>query len=209
VALARALAPEPVLLLLDEPLAALDASTRMTVRAELRHQLAVLDQAVITVTHDPVDAAVLGERMLVLEGGRLVQQGTPAQVAQRPRSDYVARLVGLNLIEGTADATTLRVGRTTVHGANPCTGPACAAFRPAAVSVHLDRPGGSFRNVWSGTVAHVQPHGEAARVEVAGAVDDRPVTAEVTQVAVAELGLVPGRRVWVAVKASDVDLYPA
>ncbi len=208
VALARALAPEPALLLLDEPLAALDASTRMIVRAELRHQLAALDQAVIMVTHDPVDAAVLGERMLVLEHGQLVQQGTPAEIARRPRSDYVARLVGLNLVEGTATGTALRVDETTVHGANPCTGSACAAFRPVAVSLHLDRPTGSFRNVWSGVVVRVEPHGEAARVEVGDAVAGRPVMAEVTQVAVAELGLVPGRRVWAAVKATDVELYP-
>jgi molybdate transport system ATP-binding protein len=119
VALARALASEPDLLLLDEPLAALDASTRMLVRADLRHQLAELEQAVIMVTHDPVDAAVRGSRMVVIEAGREVQQGTPAEIARRPRSEYVARLVGLNLVEaadvGTLEALAMPLLATSSH----------------------------------------------------------------------------------------------
>ncbi len=209
VALARALVPEPKLLLLDEPLAALDAATRMQVRAELRHQLAGLSQAVIMVTHDPVDAAVLADRVVVIEDGKVVQVGEPAEIARRPRSDYVARLVGLNLVEGIADGNTLSDGPAVVIGANPCSGRACAAFRPAAVSVHRSRPEGSFRNVWAGVVARVEPHGDGARVEIGGALGDRPVVAEVTQLAVAELDLVLGTSVWAAVKASDVELYPA
>ena len=102
VALARALATEPKLLLLDEPLAALDARTRMQVRGELRRHLAGFGGATVVVTHDPVDAAVLGDRLVVIEDGRVVQSGRPAEVARQPRTDYVARLVGLNLLAGRA-----------------------------------------------------------------------------------------------------------
>ena len=102
VALARALATEPGLLLLDEPLAALDARTRLQVRGELRRHLAGYGGAALVVTHDPIDAAVLADRLVVIEHGRVVQQGRPAEVARRPRTDYVARLVGLNLLAGRA-----------------------------------------------------------------------------------------------------------
>ena len=102
VALARALATEPSVLLLDEPLAALDARTRLQVRGELRRHLADFAGAALVVTHDPVDAMVLGDTLVVIEQGRVVQQGPPREVARRPRTDYVARLVGLNLLAGVA-----------------------------------------------------------------------------------------------------------
>src|SRR2546421_81022 len=101
VALARALAVRPRLLLLDEPLAALDAGTRLTIRARLRHHLAGFDGATVLVTHDPLDAMVLADRIVVLEAGAIVQSGTPVEITRRPRTDYVARLVGLNLYRGT------------------------------------------------------------------------------------------------------------
>ncbi len=103
VALARALALEPEVLLLDEPMAALDAGARIDVRTFLRAHLADFAGPVVLVTHDPLEAMVLADRLMVLEAGRLVQQGTPAEVARRPASPYVARLVGLNLWTGTLD----------------------------------------------------------------------------------------------------------
>ena len=103
VALARALAARPALLLLDEPLSALDARTRLDVQAELKRHLADFAGPVLLVTHDPLEALVLADRLLVLEDGRVVQEGAPAEVARRPATDYVARLVGLNLYAGTAD----------------------------------------------------------------------------------------------------------
>ena len=109
VALARALATDPAVLLLDEPLAALDARTRLQVRGELRRHLADFPGATVVVTHDPVDATVLGDRLVVVEDGRVVQQGTPLEVARRPRTDYVARLVGLNLLAGSAKARTVEL----------------------------------------------------------------------------------------------------
>ena len=101
VALARALATEPRVLLLDEPMAALDAGARIDVRAFLREHLTAFAGPVVLVTHDPLEAMVLADRLLVIEGGRAVQQGTPAEVSEHPASSYVARLVGLNLWPGT------------------------------------------------------------------------------------------------------------
>ncbi len=210
VALARALATEPRLLLLDEPLAALDARTRLLVRGELRAHLGGFAGGTLLVTHDPVDAAVLGDRMVVIEHGTVVQEGRPLEVARRPRTDYVARLVGLNLLTGRAAGLLVALpGGGSVHLAASAGGEVYVAFRPAAVSLFLERPAGSPRNLWPGVLTTVEPHGEGVRVEVAGVPDrSSSILAEVTASAVAELDLQPGRGVWAAVKASDVDVYP-
>jgi len=206
VALARALAVDPRLLLLDEPLSALDAQTRPTVRSELRRHLAEFAGCALLVSHDPLDAMVLADRLVVIEDGTVVQSGTPAEVARRPRTPYVARLVGLNLLRGIADGHQVAVGHGTVVAAEPASGDVFVAFRPAAVAVYRGRPDGSPRNVWPGAVTGIEPYGDAYRVQVSGAV---PVTADVSAAAVAELGLAGGQPVWVAVKAAEVEVYPA
>jgi molybdate transport system ATP-binding protein len=210
VALARALATDPAVLLLDEPLAALDARTRLQVRGELRRHLADFPGATVVVTHDPVDATVLGDRLVVIEQGRVVQQGTPLEVARRPRTDYVARLVGLNLLAGSANARTVVLsGGGSVALAEAESGPVYVAFRPAAVSLFATRPQGSPRNVWPGVVLGLEPHGDGVRVEVGGAPDaGSSILAEVTPAAVAELGLGSGMEVWAAVKATEIEVYP-
>jgi molybdate transport system ATP-binding protein len=109
VALARALATEPALLLLDEPLAALDARTRLDTRAELHRHLTGHEGAAVLVTHDPVDALMLADRLVVIEDGRAVQEGDAESVTARPRTDYIARLVGLNLYRGKASGHTVRL----------------------------------------------------------------------------------------------------
>ena len=227
VALARSLAPEPQLLLLDEPLAALDARTRLVIRGELRRHLDGFDGATIVITHDPTDAAVLADRLVVLEDGRVVQTGTPQQVASRPRTDYVARLAGLNLLAGLGldhevdhrvngridhgvrlkDGTVVAVGGAAV-------GRVFVAFEPAAVALWRDRPAGSPRNVWRVLIRGLEPYGTSVRVEVARS--DHPpgqdpviVVAEITAAAVADLGLHPGDELWATVKASEIDVYPA
>jgi molybdate transport system ATP-binding protein len=206
VALARALAVEPSLLLLDEPLAALDAQTRPAIRSELRRHLAEFTGCALLVSHDPLDAMVLADRLVVVEDGAVVQSGTPAEVARRPRTPYVARLVGLNLLRGVADGHDVRIGAGTIVTADAASGEVFVAFRPAAVAVYRTRPDGSPRNVWPATVAGVEPYGDAYRVQVEGAI---PVTADVSAAAVAELELADGHQVWVAVKAAEVEVYPA
>jgi molybdate transport system ATP-binding protein len=209
VALARALATEPRLLLLDEPLAALDAKTHLLVRTEVRRHLGSFPGATLLVTHDPIDASVLADWLVVIEHGRVVQQGTPPEVARRPRTDYVARLVGLNLLAGRGHGhrVLLSTGGT-VELAESTFGDVYVAFRPAAVSLFVHRPDGSPRNLWAGRIAALEPHGEGVRVEIAEAPDPRSsILAEITPSAVADLQLLPGSEVWAAVKASDIDVY--
>ncbi|HEX6194344.1 MAG TPA: ABC transporter ATP-binding protein [Jiangellaceae bacterium] len=207
VALARALAVEPRLLLLDEPLAALDVGTRPAVRAGLRRHLEAYGGSTIVVTHDPLEALVLGERIIVLEHGQVVQEGPPEHVARHPRTDYVARLVGLNLLRGDASGLRARVGPDAeVVLAHDASGPVHVAFPPAAVTLSLREPAGSARNAWRGTVADVERHGDLVRVTVDGPV---PLLADVTPLAVAELSLAPGVDVWAAVKATEITAYPA
>jgi molybdate transport system ATP-binding protein len=209
VALARALATDPQLLLLDEPLAALDARTRLMVRGELRRHLADFAGATLVITHDPVDAAVLADRLVVIESGSVVQTGTPTEVARRPRTEYVARLVGLNLMTGTGHGHRVDVaGGGVVHVAAHSEGEMYVAFRPAAVSLFTKRPEGSPRNLWQGRISGLEPHGEGVRVEIGALHLGASILAEVTQAAVADLGLRPGSTVWAGVKASDVEVYP-
>ncbi|MEU0079277.1 ABC transporter ATP-binding protein [Micromonospora tulbaghiae] len=206
VALARALAVDPALLLLDEPLAALDARTRLDTRAELQRHLGAHPGATLLVTHDPLDALVLADRLVIVEHGRVVQEGDAATVTARPRTDYVARLVGLNLHRGRADGHTVTVGELTLTTADTVQGDAFVAYPPSAVALHPSRPEGSPRNVWAATVSGVQRHGDNLRVQLAGPVE---VAADVTPAAAAHLGLIPGRPVWAAVKAAETRSYPA
>jgi molybdate transport system ATP-binding protein len=207
VALARALATEPAVLLLDEPLAAVDASARAELRQALRDELRRYPGARLIVTHDPIEAAALADRLFVLEHGRVTQQGPLVEVTARPRSPWVATMVGLNLLEGVAAGTRVRMANdAVVTTATALDGPAFVAFRPNAVTLHRQPPEGSARNVWSGLARELYPAGDRARIQVAGPV---PLIAEVTADAVAQLDLAAGGPVWVSVKATDIDVYPA
>ncbi|WP_182872962.1 ABC transporter ATP-binding protein [Microbispora sp. H10670] len=206
VALARALAVRPRLLLLDEPLAALDAHTRLEIRSELRRHLAGFDGATILVTHDPLDAMVLADRLVVVENGAVVQTGVPAEIARRPRTDYVARLVGLNLYRGEADGTHVTVGDVRLSSAERLKGPAFVAFPPSAVALYRTRPDGSPRNLWKAVIDGIERHGDNVRVHLDGPI---PLAADVTPSAAADLDLVPGQEVWAAVKATETHAYPA
>jgi len=206
VALARALATDPQVLLLDEPLAALDVGTRSEVRRDLRRHLDSFDGVRLLVTHDPVDAYVLADRVVILEHGTVSQTGPLADVAARPRTPYVAELVGLNLVAGTFDAgglVTPTGGVVTAAGPLP-SGAGFASIRPQAITLHRSRPEGSARNVWELTVADVDQHHDRARVRLSGALT---LVAEVTPAAVAELAVRPGDSLWASVKATDVELY--
>ncbi|MFE9096982.1 ATP-binding cassette domain-containing protein [Streptomyces sp. NPDC007264] len=208
VALARALAVRPRLLLLDEPLAALDARTRLEVRAALRRHLAEFEAVAVLVTHDPLDAMVLADRLVVVEHGRVVQEGAPRDIARRPRTDYIAQLVGLNLYRGTADGHTVRLDAgPAITTTEDLSGPVFVAFPPSAVTLYRDRPSGSSaRNLWRCEVAGFETHGDQIRAELTG---ELPLAADLTTVAAAELGLTPGAPVWATVKAVQTHAYPA
>ncbi|MPY56674.1 ABC transporter ATP-binding protein [Streptomyces spongiae] len=208
VALARALATHPRLLLLDEPLAALDARTRLDVRAQLRRHLADFEAVAVLVTHDPLDAMVLADRLIVIEEGRVVQEGTPGDIARHPRTDYIAHLVGLNLYPGQAEGHTVRLDAgPAITTAEELTGPVFVTFPPSAVTLHRDRPtGASARNLWHCEVAGLETHGDQIRAALTG---ELPLTADLTTIAAAELGLHPGAAVWATVKAAQTHAYPA
>ena len=207
VALARALAIAPQLLLLDEPLSALDIGTRAELRRELRRHLESFQGVRLLVTHDPIEAIALADRLVILERGRVVQEGAPAAVAERPRSQYVADLVGVNLFRGEADGGRIRLrdgGELTVPEAGH--GEVFAVIHPRAVAIHRQPPEGTPRNVWRGRTERVDPEGDRVRVRVTGAPS---IVAEVTPAAVSALRLDEGGDVWVSVKATEIATYPA
>jgi molybdate transport system ATP-binding protein len=207
VALARAMVGEPRLLLLDEPLAALDAATRAEVRRDLRRHLASFGGTRLLVTHDPLEALALADRLVVLEGGRVTQSGSPAEISGRPRSRYVAELVGVNLYRGRADGATVRLaGGGRLVSAGDHQGEVFAAVHPHAVALHRRVPEGTPRNVLTGTADTLDVVGDRVRVRMAGPV---PIIAEVTPAAASELRLADGGPVWASVKATEVIVYPA
>jgi molybdate transport system ATP-binding protein len=207
VALARALAGQPALLLLDEPLSALDAGTRLDVQAELKRHLADFTGPCLLVTHDPLEALVLADSLVVLENGRIVQEGTPAQIARQPGTDYVAKLVGLNLYAGHADGSAVKLtggGAFVVpdHGQH---GDVLVALRPSAVVVSGQQPQlSSARNIWPAKITGLTLLADRVRLDIDG---QPPALVDVTPAAVAELSLDPGRQVWLSVKATDLEVY--
>lgn len=185
VAIARALATDPRLLLLDEPLTGLDVKVAMALRIELGRHLASYDGATLLVTHHAIDALTIADRVLVLDDGQVAQLGTPAEVSQRPRTEHVARLVGLNVVR---EADSL------------------VAFPPEVVAVSLASPEGSPRLHWQGEVVDVSPHGDAVRLLVHTTAGP-DLIADVTPGSATELGLAPGRPVWLSVKETAVRRY--
>jgi molybdate transport system ATP-binding protein len=207
VALARALAIAPKALLLDEPLAALDARTRSQVRRDLRSYLDAFAGPAIIVTHDPVDAHVLADRVIVMEAGRVVQEGVLADIAAHPKSPYVADLVGVNLVNGVVAGGVLtadRGGRLIVTG--DYEGAARAVIRPQAIALHASEPHGSPRNCWLTRVADIDTYSDRVRVRLDAPL---PVVAEITAGALADLSLRAGAEVWVSVKATEIAVFPA
>jgi molybdate transport system ATP-binding protein len=207
VAVTRALATDPDLLLLDEPMSSLDASAAVSVRRFLRRHLARVTAPTVLVTHQALDAMVLADHVVVIERGLVVQQGSPADVARRPRSSHVAALMGLNLLRGVADDDGVHLaGDTVLVPPSPASGDVFATFRPAAVTLHTERPHTSARNSWPGRVDGIAPHGDVLRLHLSGPV---PLLADVTPAALADLDVHEGDPVWAAVKATEVDVYPA
>lgn len=205
IALARALAAHPRLLLLDEPLAALDQTTRAHVRHTLRSHLDGFGGVCLIVTHDPVEAVALADRVLVLDEGRALQDAPPTDVTRHPRSPWVARMLGRNAWPGTVTAEGIRLtggGTLVVADQFPTGTDALAIIAPEAVAVHRDKPTGSPRNVWPGTVREITTSGSRLRVLIAS--EQAPdLVAEITPQAAAELGLADGTPVWTSVKATE------
>ena len=207
VALARALAGQPGLLLLDEPLSALDAGTRLDVQTELKKHLADFTGPSMLVTHDPLEALVLADKLVVLEAGRIVQQGAPEQIARQPATDYVAKLVGLNLYTGNADGSlvALTEGGSFVTASHGLHGDVLVAVRPSAIVVSNQHPRpSSARNTWPAKITGLTLLADRVRLDLEG---QPPALVDVTPAAVAELSLGPGSQVWLMVKATELEVY--
>jgi len=204
-ALARVLVTEPQVLLLDEPLAAVDASGRLDLRRALREHLSTFSGVRLLVTHDPLEAASLAERVVVLEDGRVTQEGPFTEVTSRPRSSWIARMAGLNLLHGSASGGSfVTEAGVALVVASDVSGPAMATILPRAVALYRTAPEGSPRNVFRCRVAGVDPEGDRWRIRLDGTV---PLVAEVTPAAAGELRLADGGDVFAVVKATEVDVY--
>jgi molybdate transport system ATP-binding protein len=214
VAVARALAAQPRVLLLDEPMSALDVAAAPSVRRLLRSILAAHRPTTVIVTHDLLDALAIANKVIIVERGRIVESGPVRDILTSPRSDFAARIAGVNLISGvvvepgvirTAWATTISGIGATEDGAS-----AVALFPPAAVSIHLDPPNASPRNVIRATIAEMDVNGNTVRVRSADQPDGSTgLSADITPAAAADLDLAPGRDVYFVVKAHEVRLHPA
>jgi molybdate transport system ATP-binding protein len=207
VALARALAAGPDLLVLDEPLAAMDVAARSGMRRILARHLATFSGPKIVVTHEPAEAFLLADVIHVVEHGRVTQVGTADDIRRRPKTTFVSDLVGINLVSGTAAAGDVAVTEDTVlHVADTgVSGPVLATIHPRSISLHGERPTGSPRNVWQAEILYIEPLGDRIRVQLGPPL---PLTAEVTPAAVAALHLHVGGRAWVSIKATEIAVEP-
>ncbi len=213
VALARALIVEPTLLLLDEPLSALDVELRGAARRLVSRALREFSGVRIVITHDPLEAFALADRVVILEEGRVTQEGTPSEVARRPVSSFAASLAGVNLFKGTirvdGDRRFVDVGETSLRIGCADFSPGesvVAVVKPQAVVIALDVPRSSLRNHFTGRIESIESHGGTATVRIG---PHPALTAEVTMTAVEELGLREGKEVWASVKAIEIEVYPA
>ena len=204
VALARTLAAEPRLLLLDEPLAALDVAARSQVRRTLAEHLGQFAGPRILITHDPVEASLFADEIAVIENGHVTQRGSVDDIRLKPRTRYAAEFGGLNFMRGNARDGRVYVGKHVLHVAeHEVAGPVLVTIRPRAISVHLNPPEGSYRNTWPTVVARIERLGHRVRL-----LTEAPLllAVEVTAEASVELGLAPGSEIWLALKATEIGV---
>lgn len=204
IAVARALASHPRLLLLDEPMAALDVTVTPTLRRMLRRVLE--RRTVILVTHDVIDAFTLADRVVVMNEGRVIDNGPTRDVLERPRNAFTAALVALNLLTGVRTATGLvtsgGVGVSITSDADiPNGANVGATVEPSAVSVSMEKPSAFGLNVFEGIVSDLEPRGDLIRVHM------DHLSADVSPALIAHLDVVPGSRAWFAFHPSTVTLY--
>ncbi len=233
VALARALVLQPRLLLLDEPLSALDIQTKRETRQELRGILAQAGITTVLVTHDYLDALIFGHQIVVLDHGQVIQNGNQQDLMERPHSSYVAELVGLNFLRGRivrreADAlctiafgdeqngpgveleATLEDHQSTAS--EPRIGEeASVVVDPRSITLYRSPPDGSARNLLRGDIVQIIPVGSGAQghIRVTLLVDalPLPLTAEVTRASVTHMGLQEGLSIYATFKAVEARAY--
>jgi molybdopterin-binding protein len=211
-ALARAIACDAEILLLDEPLGSLDAQTRNRVRGELHRMLRVVGRIAIMVTHDYVDALTFGDRICVMDRGRMLQIGTREDLLRHPKSQFVADLTGVNFFEGTISRS-CGDGVAEVWVGNTCLYAACEhqemgdlmlAFFPSDVTLGREPSATSARNVFQSEVREIVHLGDKVRVSLNGAL---PLSAEITADALEQLALREGDTVYASLKATAIKTY--
>jgi molybdate transport system ATP-binding protein len=236
VAIARALALHPQLLLLDEPLAALDVQTRREVRQELRHILSGTGITTVMVTHQYLEALLFGSHILVLEQGHVIQQGSQRDLLQYPRSSYVAELVGMNFFRGRVVSCekgalcTIQLqnnGRPAIELSAsleeqtqkmPGAGDeAYVLVDPRSITLYQTLPDSSARNAFQGTIVQLlhlgAPFGNGSehdgRVRVSIHIDDSvpPLTAEITEASANRMELSEGKMIYATFKATEARAY--
>ena len=206
VALARALVTDPDLLLLDEPLAALDVTTRTELRHVLDDHLDAFEGPKLLITHEPTEAFLLSDEIHIIEDGVVTQSGMADDIRLHPHTQYAADLAGHNLVKGVAHAGVVETGSHDLRIADEAIeGPVFATIHPTAISVHPSRPEGSQRNSWETTVDRVEQLGPRVRLRTGSPL---PLTVEVTDSARSDLALEPGSQVWVAFKATEITVQP-
>lgn len=204
VALARALVIEPDLLLLDEPLSALDVTTRVELRRVLAGHLRDFPGPRLVITHDPIEAFLLADEVHIIENGAVTQSGSPDEIRLRPRTSYAADLAGSNLLFGRAANGLVEVGPHRIHLAEQdIEGEVLLTIRPSAISLHRKPPEGSPRNTWQTTVDLIERLGERTRIRTGPPL---PLTVEVTAEATMALQLGEGEPVWLAIKATEIGV---
>lgn len=237
VAIARALALQPQLLLLDEPLAALDVQTRREVRQELRHILANIEVTTVLVTHQYLEALLFGHAILVLDAGHIIQQGSQHDLLLYPRSSYVAELVGMNFFRGRVirnEANSLCTIQL-LHEQHPIEVMAAleehskdskmpevgeeafVVVDPRSITLYQQPPESSARNVFIGEIVQVlcldTPIGSGVRwdgrvrVSILLATSTTPLTAEITEASAARMELSEGKTIYASFKATEARAY--
>jgi molybdate transport system ATP-binding protein len=236
VAIARALALQPQLLLLDEPMAALDVQTRREVRQELRQILREANIVTVLVTHHYLEALLFGQQILVLDQGQVIQQGTQRDLLEYPRSSYIAELVGMNFFQGRIRAyeaeqtciiqlSSSAQNMEIVATLKEQTGPgekaeigteACVIVDPRNITLYQSQPEGSARNLFQGQIIQILPisgaagaHSEGSRLRVSLSISGNttPLTAEISEASAARLNLQEGQQIFAAFKASEASVY--
>lgn len=212
VALARAIACDAEILLLDEPLGSLDAQTRGRVRGELQRMLRVVGRIAIMVTHDYIDALTFGDRICVMDRGRVLQMGSREDLLHSPKSRFVAELTGVNFFEGTISAGSedgvaeIWVGDSCLYAAagQKEMGGTLVAFFPSEVTITREPPVSSARNVFQTEIKDIIHMGDKVRLSLNGAL---PMCAEITADALEELEVGEGDTVYASLKATAVKTY--
>ncbi|MBG01527.1 MAG: hypothetical protein CL470_04575 [Acidimicrobiaceae bacterium] len=202
VALARSLISEPDVLLLDEPTSSIDLEASEWISEYLKE----LETTLILVSHDPIEALLIGNKIMVIDDGKIIQKGTTSDVASEPASSWVAKFLNLNLLSAKAVGLSAEMDSGGIFRlAEPCYGPVHITFSSSSISLYLDAPDGSPRNVWEVVIKTLHTDGSVVRVGIAGPFE---ATAIITQESLRHLDLRLGKKCWAAIKANELNVIP-